>query len=236
MLQLAIECSGLGGSIALFDSDQLIHACQLPGSQGNVETLAPAINDLLDGRRPDLLSVVNGPGSFTSLRVGLAQAKMLAFAWQIPVVAIDTLELIAHGVTDEISSSMASILLPCLNAFRKQVFVAAYRYQHATLESIQDPCVVDAAAWQRDPLKATLTQEVGIADTAVYCLGPGLEVYPINGDKAIAIDPKFWEPQASTMGQLGLAAFKNGLAVSAEQLMPNYVRQSAAEEKLRASG
>ena len=103
---LAIESSGLGGSVALFEYDgnfhgQLHSQLILPNSMGSVRTLAPAIEQLL--REAQLLvkqlgslSVTNGPGSFTGLRVGLATAKMFAWTQRIPVVPVDTLEAIAN--------------------------------------------------------------------------------------------------------------------------------------------
>lgn len=235
MLQLAIECSGQGGSIALFDNLELIQSSQLPADQGNVETLAPAIKELLGARRPELLSVVNGPGSFTSLRVGLAQTKMLAFAWDIPVVAIETLKLIAMVSVESAAPLENKILLPCLNAFRKQVFVAAYRAKQSGVEQVLKSTVIDAEKWQQDPLSATLGAEADSSfEGNVYCTGPGLKVYPVSGHNASLVDEKLWEPNARFMGKLGLQAFQSGTSVSAEELLPNYVRQSAAEEKLNA--
>ena len=234
MLQLAIECSGKVGSIALFQEDQLLEFQPLEDGRGNLETLAPAIAALLNRRKPDFLSIVNGPGSFTSLRVGLAQAKMLAFAWDIPVVPVNTLELLATSASIALHSEAACLVLPCLNAYRKQVFVAAYRFDGTEIVELQASVVRDAAAWQADPIRETLDDAGSDIDVPIkaYCVGPGLEVYPVAGTNAEPLNSKYWEPTALNMGDIGLAKYRRGQSLAAGELLPNYVRRSAAEEKL----
>ena len=46
-----------------------------------------------------------------------------------------------------------------------------------------------------------------------------------------AVDPQLWKPQAATLGRLGFAAHHLGQTVDPMQLVPNYYRRSAAEEK-----
>ncbi len=50
-----------------------------------------------------------------------------------------------------------------------------------------------------------------------------------------AVDPQFWTPQATTLGCLGLAAYQLGQTHDPMQLVPNYYRKSAAEEKADAT-
>jgi tRNA threonylcarbamoyladenosine biosynthesis protein TsaB len=64
--------------------------------------LAPAIADLLKRcavtmNDVNVLGVALGPGSFTSLRVGLALVKGLAFSKHIPLIGIPTLDILAHA-------------------------------------------------------------------------------------------------------------------------------------------
>ncbi len=50
--------------------------------------------------------VVNGPGSFTGIRVGLTVAKTMAWTLKIPIVPISSLEVIASGSTDKINIAL----------------------------------------------------------------------------------------------------------------------------------
>lgn len=99
---LAVDTSTARVGLALYDGAQVIAECAwLSGRRHTVE-LAPAILELLArcGKTMDdvgALGVALGPGSFTSLRVGLALAKGLAFSRRIPLIGIPTLDILAHA-------------------------------------------------------------------------------------------------------------------------------------------
>lgn len=79
--------------------------------------------------RLDAVAVSMGPGSYTGLRIGLSEAKGLAYALDIPLIGINTLELMATRVmfsTDEVDPD--SILVPMIDARRMEVFTAAYDF------------------------------------------------------------------------------------------------------------
>jgi len=65
-----------------------------------------------------------GPGSFTSLRVGASVAKGLCFALGIPLISIDTLELIAVPFLKDMHPY--SLIIPMIDARRDEVYLAAY--------------------------------------------------------------------------------------------------------------
>lgn len=64
--------------------------------RGHAERLLPEIAALPDGGRADRIIVDVGPGSFTGLRVGIAAARALGFAWNIPVAGYQSLAMVAH--------------------------------------------------------------------------------------------------------------------------------------------
>ncbi|MDO4319354.1 MAG: tRNA (adenosine(37)-N6)-threonylcarbamoyltransferase complex dimerization subunit type 1 TsaB [Bacteroidales bacterium] len=77
----------------------------------------------------DAVAVSMGPGSYTGLRIGLSEAKGLAYALGIPMIGINTLELMATRVmfsTDDVDPD--SILVPMIDARRMEVFTAAYDF------------------------------------------------------------------------------------------------------------
>lgn len=97
---LAVDTSTAQIGLALYDGAQVIGEFAWRSSQRHTVELAPAITDLmLRGglSMEDLraLAVALGPGSFTSLRVGLALVKGLALARHLPVVGIPTLDILA---------------------------------------------------------------------------------------------------------------------------------------------
>lgn len=103
---LAVDTSTAQLGLAIYDGSQgqVVGEQTWRNLQGAHHTteLAPAISDLLERcgltmQDIRVLSVATGPGSFTSLRVGLALVKGLALARQLPVVGVPTLDVLAAG-------------------------------------------------------------------------------------------------------------------------------------------
>ena len=97
---LAIDTSTAQVGLALYDGNQILSEMTWTTHQHHTTELAPAISGLLNrcGVSMDMvnaLGVAIGPGSFTSLRVGLSLVKGIALARHIPVVGIPTLDVIA---------------------------------------------------------------------------------------------------------------------------------------------
>lgn len=99
---LAVDTSTVQVGLALYDGVQVIAEYAWRSSRRHTIELAPAISELLTrcGSTMDdvqALGVALGPGSFTSLRVGLALVKGLALSKRIPLIGIPTLEILAHA-------------------------------------------------------------------------------------------------------------------------------------------
>jgi tRNA threonylcarbamoyladenosine biosynthesis protein TsaB len=104
-LVLAFDTSGETGTVALVDVGKgattvtCTGQTELGGRSASAELL-PAVEALLRDAKHDLrairaLVVVNGPGSFTGIRVGLSTAKGLSHAAGIPIVAVSRLFVLA---------------------------------------------------------------------------------------------------------------------------------------------
>lgn len=77
----------------------------------------------------EAVAVSMGPGSYTGLRIGLSEAKGLAYALGVPLIGVPTLELMATRVMfsgEDIDPE--SILVPMIDARRMEVFTAAYDF------------------------------------------------------------------------------------------------------------
>ena len=228
-----------------------ILSLDLDPTWGSAKTLAPAIQKLLaqDGLAPkDLhaIAVVQGPGSFTGLRVGIATAKVMAYALQIPIVAIDTLEVIAQQVSDSrtepdsptVPGSQSLDLFAVADAFRGQSFWAKYRIGAG--ECVETTRTrIDDNTW--------LAQELSVQDPSgcIAVAGPSLEklrdcyreIPSAQSQRALDTSPLVWEPKqygeprASTVARLGWRAWLRNQTVEPFGLLPMYYRSSAAEEK-----
>lgn len=131
---LNIETSGAPCSAAL-TSDGMILAHQEDFTGRNhAAALSDFIKYCLDygtehGLKPDAVAVSLGPGSYTGLRIGLSEAKGLAYALDVPLIGVKTLELLATRVmfsTDSVDPD--SILIPMVDARRMEVYTGAYDF------------------------------------------------------------------------------------------------------------
>ena len=99
---LAVDTSTTQMGLALYDGAQVLGEYAWRSGQRHTVELAPAVADLFTRcavtmNDVNALGVALGPGSFTSLRVGLALVKGLALAKHIPLVGIPTLDIHAHA-------------------------------------------------------------------------------------------------------------------------------------------
>lgn len=129
----------------------LCHAEEFEG-RNHASLLSGFIKQCLDFARErelklDAAAVTLGPGSYTGLRIGLSEAKGLAYALDIPLIGISVLELMATRVmfsTDSVDPD--SILVPMVDARRMEVFTAAYDFALAELMAPQ-PLILDEGSY-----------------------------------------------------------------------------------------
>ncbi|MCB0739035.1 MAG: tRNA (adenosine(37)-N6)-threonylcarbamoyltransferase complex dimerization subunit type 1 TsaB, partial [Bacteroidetes bacterium] len=99
---LHIECATFESSVALAKNGELIEQINLPDiGTSHSATLPLAIDGLLQKHsnfKPKAIAVSKGPGSYTGLRIGTSIAKGLCLGFNVPLIGIDTLEIIANGM------------------------------------------------------------------------------------------------------------------------------------------
>ena len=92
---------------------------------------------------PEAIAVSLGPGSYTGLRIGLSEAKGLAYALGIPLIGISTLQLMATRVMfSTLDIDPDTIFVPMIDARRMEVYTAAYDFSLAELIAPQ-PLILD---------------------------------------------------------------------------------------------
>ena len=124
---LAVDTSTAQVGLALYDGAQVISEYAWRSSQRHTVELAPAIFELLKrcGLTMDdvqALGVALGPGSFTSLRVGLSLAKGLALSRHLPLIGIPTLDILAA-----VQPSSRLPLVVAIQAGRRRLAVGWYK-------------------------------------------------------------------------------------------------------------
>ena len=129
---LNIETSNTACSVALSADGMILKHRETLDGRNHAATLSDFIKDMLDfakekGFRLDAVAVSMGPGSYTGLRIGLSEAKGLAYGFDVPLIGISTLELMATGVMfSGIELTDETIFVPMLDARRMEVYTAAF--------------------------------------------------------------------------------------------------------------
>ena len=211
MLIIAIDTSGKHGSVALCRGDgshfEVLGLTEIAGGTYSAR-LIPCIDELLhvakiDKSQVEGFVVVDGPGSFTGLRVGLSTAKGLCEALERPLATVSMLEALAftYGEPGEAVTTV-------LDAGRGEVYVAEYEVSgtHAVLRQQAIAKLNEILAPGRTPNSQTVTTLAKIDGARI--------VAPLRADAIAAI---------------GLRKLMAGETADPETLDANYIRRSDAE-------
>ncbi len=225
MRVLGLDTATLTASAAIIESGRLVGEFTLNTEKVHSRRLMPLVASLLAecglfGDGLDGIAVSAGPGSFTGLRIGMATAKGLAFAWQKPVVRVPTLEALAFNL-----SGQAGLVCPLLDARREEVYGAVYRVQAGELVTVREGAAV--------PLESILADLAAWIEPVTF-LGDAIPRFrPLIaerlGERAKWAPPALALPRGSSVAELGRRMLLAGQADDAYSLQPLYLRRSQAE-------
>jgi tRNA threonylcarbamoyladenosine biosynthesis protein TsaB len=227
---LAIESSGRHGSIAALVGERehvnLLRQIVLGDDQRTAQSLAPAIKELLaqvdwPPQSVELVAVTAGPGSFTGLRIGVTTAKTFAYAVGAKVVGVNTLAVIADEVRTHDDSPNAP-LWTILEAQRQELFAAKFAdSRDGVLDVDRETLILGQDAW------------LGRLQPGDRVVGPPLRtLQPRLPNDVFILAEELWHPSSSAVGRVGWGKFQSGVSDDVWNLVPQYFRASAAEEKL----
>jgi tRNA threonylcarbamoyl adenosine modification protein YeaZ len=168
---LAVETASPDVSVALHDGTRVVGSLSLSIGSRHAEALLPGVEHLLmqcGWKLSELthIAVDRGPGLFTGLRVGLSTVRALAFALDVPVVGVSSLETlaVAHALLGE-------TVVAALDARRSEVYAAAYRCDFAGLTEVVAPFVAKPNAALATIEAAGLGDVVVVGDGALSADG-----------------------------------------------------------------
>ena len=220
---LAIDTSTAQIGLALYDGSSVPGEFVWHSGLHHTEELAPALADLL--RRVGVkmesvtaLGVALGPGSFTSLRVGLAFAKGLTLARHIPIVGIPTLDVVAAAIpllNPAVKSDQRQRLAAVVQAGRGRLAVGWYR--------------AGESAWQPDgPVTVTIVDELAgqILEPVIVCGEMSADERSrlmLKGKMVILASPAQCVRRPGILAELAWQKWQAGKTDPAATLAPIYI-------------
>lgn len=118
-------------SVALSQNGNIIYQREETKGPSHASVLGVFVNDAITEIRKsniqlDAVAVSCGPGSYTGLRIGVSEAKGICFGMDIPLIAIETLTIMAAGVVKSNLVENDCLLCPMIDARRMEVYDAVF--------------------------------------------------------------------------------------------------------------
>jgi len=144
---LAIDTSTKKATIALYGPSlyaeytwmaHQTHSAQLlPAIEWVLKNVPEEAEERPASRLPEAVAVAAGPGSYTGLRVGIATAKALGLAWDVPLIGLSTLEAMAYA-----HSQTFETVCPILTAGREEFYAGLYGYVKRQWSALRQPAIL----------------------------------------------------------------------------------------------
>ena len=225
MLTLAIDTATKVCTVALCREQELLAEYTINMGMTHSEGLLPQLEQLLERtgiqkQDIELLAVSMGPGSFTGLRIGLATAEAMAYAWQCCLHGVDTLKALAYNIQLE-----GVVLSPVLDAQKGNFYQALYEWQEGKLVELAPVAVVNTQqALERIALQGSPALLMGECQRLVTKCPQGLPAWLKEAPAALCM------PRASSVAWAAMAEFDGEADKKIFGLEPYYIRRSEAEE------
>jgi len=225
MLILGIDTSTLVGSVGLLNDNAVLGEFTLNIKRTHSERLLPALDTLLRETgvslaEIDLISVAQGPGSFTGLRIGVTTANSLAQAAEKNIIGVTSLEVLADNL-----AYVQGLICPILDARKGEVYTCLHRTDgKGGQEQILSP-----SALTIDRLLEIIHQE----NDDVYFTGDAVKVYEKYlqeklGQRYTSLPSSLLIPRGCVVARLGWQKWQKGKQENFP-LQPLYLRKSEAE-------
>lgn len=221
---LNLETSTKNCSVSIAKDGQILCVKELnSGGYSHAEKLHPFIQDCMQEAEVSFdqinaVAVGKGPGSYTGLRIGVSAAKGLCFANDIPMISINSLEILANICTED-----KGVIIPLIDARRMEVYSAVFSSAHKQLRETQAE-IIDETSFSSY-----------LEDSTVYFLGDGAEKCKavIKHPNAVFIDDA--HPSTKEMASLSYTKFQDQAFEDVAYFEPFYLKDFVATQEKKKS-
>lgn len=214
---LALETANDWCSVSLYDGQHIVAHRQDDRSREQTRLILPMIDEVLLEQQMSLqqlqaIGFSRGPGSFSGVRINAAVTQALAWANDLPVVAVSTLQAVAQAAYRVHQLEQVVVVL---DARMNEVYSAAYQLdEHGLMQPI-DAEQLTGYAQLALPERPDFSPALVGSGSALVLAEAALSRYPDIGATSMDI------------AVLGYAGLQAGQAVSPNQALPVYLRENA---------
>lgn len=169
-----------------------------------IETILQEVN--LSLKHLNAIAVSQGPGSYTGLRIGVSSVKGLCYALDLPMIAIDTLALLARRIKiDE------GIIIPMIDARRMEVYTSFFDKNYLKIRETKAE-IIDESSYNK------------VNDT-IHLVGDGALKFKetLTDTKFVFYDEVVY-PSANEMSELSFEKYKKSDFVDVAYFEPYYLK------------
>lgn len=164
----------------------------------------------------DAVAVSAGPGSYTGLRIGVSTAKGLCYGWEVPLISVDTLKLLAVAFCEKHVGTKDVLLCPMIDARRMEVYAAIFDTSLNVIRPVAADIVVSSS------------YEEFLADNRICFIGNGAEkCQSVLTSENASFDSTIF-PSARAMISLAETAFYQNNFEDIAYFEPFYLKQFIA--------
>lgn len=249
---LALETTGKYGSASVLkDGEQavLVTSENEMNHLKDVISMSAAALDQAGIGKKDIthLAASIGPGSFTGIRIGVTSARTLAQMLEVPCVAVSSLEGMEYRVEDEAIDNNCAMILAIINARRNQTYAGLWKvgYDVDTTTTVSES-IAEEKQYMIDEILNIAKEKLDAInsdenETAYKLLitGDGVDAYReiieevLAEDSYILADEELRYQSADAVAELAAFSIKADNCVDYRELMPEYMRLSEAEQRLK---
>ena len=221
MLTLALDTATRVCTVGLVQDGHVLAEYDISVGLTHSEGLMPQLDQMfvrtgIKKENTDRIAVSIGPGSFTGLRIGLAAAEAMAYAWQCGICGVNTLEAMAYNIPVE-----GVVLVPVLDAQKGNFYAAFYEWTDGELRKVRPVEMAD---------RETLLQQLQACGKPVLLMGECEKLMKKELPDGISVAPEQVRlPKASSVA-LAAEGTEPLTGEDVFKLRPYYIRKSEAEE------
>jgi tRNA threonylcarbamoyladenosine biosynthesis protein TsaB len=181
------------------------------------EQITVLINKILKNntsRKPlAAIAVSKGPGSYTGLRIGVSTAKGLCYAMNVPLISVNTLQIMAAVVNQKFNPEKYFVC-PMIDARRMEVYTALFDHENTFVENTK--AVILDEGFHKDHL----------AEKKLICAGDGSEkLKPLVNGNSNALFAENILPSAKFMGAFAYDLYIKGQFEDIAYFEPYYLKE-----------